>query len=575
MLSVNTRVQAGKDRATVRYVGRVDGQDGVWVGVEWDDATRGKHDGSTSGVRYFECKSGPTAGSFVRIEKVNVGTNLLDALLSRYRNQVAEGGDTVSEEDLYVNTANNRRKLRIEVVGVEKVQQRQSQTELLKSARLVGLCVSSLGDKVALKEAAASLTDLDLSSNLIHRWDFVENLLEALPSICTLNLSDNRLNLASPDVSPQQLTGLHTLVLNNCCVAWDQLVVLEAQLPALQELHVCANHIARLSPQSAGSEAPSGGQAADTAASSAAAESAMSCLQLSEQPGTALPLLQHCFACLQVLSLEDNQIREWRQVAVLAALPCLCRLHLSNNPLTDLYYPDLPPESNGGRPAFAALQALLLGCCQLSQWRVVCDLDRFPALHELRINGNPLLHGAKSGGRFEVIGRVSRLTWLNGAEVKARERRDGELRYLQNVLAEVEDCGADAAAAAAIKAQHPRLAALVQQYGQVLVAASRSSSGPATLSSTMLEICLTCVAASAGQSMGSTTKKLPRSTTLAALKALCEKLFKVKAGRQALFVRVPGEPLPEPLTDELGTRSISAAGVLDGYEILIDELPAQ
>ena len=42
-------------RATVRYVGPVVGQDGEWIGVEWDDPTRGKHDGSYGGERYFEC----------------------------------------------------------------------------------------------------------------------------------------------------------------------------------------------------------------------------------------------------------------------------------------------------------------------------------------------------------------------------------------------------------------------------------------------------------------------------------------------------------------------------------------
>lgn len=29
---------------------------GIWVGVEWDDPTRGKHDGTKEGVRYFTCR---------------------------------------------------------------------------------------------------------------------------------------------------------------------------------------------------------------------------------------------------------------------------------------------------------------------------------------------------------------------------------------------------------------------------------------------------------------------------------------------------------------------------------------
>lgn len=41
---------------TIRYIGEVSGTTGTWLGVEWDDPSRGKHDGSHKGTRYFECK---------------------------------------------------------------------------------------------------------------------------------------------------------------------------------------------------------------------------------------------------------------------------------------------------------------------------------------------------------------------------------------------------------------------------------------------------------------------------------------------------------------------------------------
>jgi dynactin complex subunit len=40
---------------TVRYIGEVAGASGSWLGVEWDDPSRGKHDGHHKGVRYFSC----------------------------------------------------------------------------------------------------------------------------------------------------------------------------------------------------------------------------------------------------------------------------------------------------------------------------------------------------------------------------------------------------------------------------------------------------------------------------------------------------------------------------------------
>jgi dynactin complex subunit len=57
-------------RGVVKYVGSVSDakpEDG-WVGVEWDDPERGKHDGQAYGRRYFV--TDPGRGSFVRPEKL-------------------------------------------------------------------------------------------------------------------------------------------------------------------------------------------------------------------------------------------------------------------------------------------------------------------------------------------------------------------------------------------------------------------------------------------------------------------------------------------------------------------------
>lgn len=69
---VGQRVSYGGALCTVRYAGPVAGTTGSWLGVEWDDATRGKHDGSHKGVRYFTCrfllKDGLSLSSFPRTQ---------------------------------------------------------------------------------------------------------------------------------------------------------------------------------------------------------------------------------------------------------------------------------------------------------------------------------------------------------------------------------------------------------------------------------------------------------------------------------------------------------------------------
>jgi hypothetical protein len=56
----------------------------------------------------------------------------------------------------------------------------------------------------------------------------------------------------------------------------------------------------------------------------------------------------------------------------------------------------------GAGAPFSSLQALLLGNCRLSDWSAIDELNRFPALRELRVSGNPLLAATRGGGRFEV-----------------------------------------------------------------------------------------------------------------------------------------------------------------------------
>lgn len=55
-LKVGDRIQVDQDVATVRYIGPVDSTEGEWLGVEWDDGTRGKHSGEKDGKSYFTCR---------------------------------------------------------------------------------------------------------------------------------------------------------------------------------------------------------------------------------------------------------------------------------------------------------------------------------------------------------------------------------------------------------------------------------------------------------------------------------------------------------------------------------------
>lgn len=54
--SVGTRLSLSGFLGTIKYVGNVDNTTGIWLGIEWDDPQRGKHDGLHNGKRYFTCR---------------------------------------------------------------------------------------------------------------------------------------------------------------------------------------------------------------------------------------------------------------------------------------------------------------------------------------------------------------------------------------------------------------------------------------------------------------------------------------------------------------------------------------
>uniref|UniRef100_A0A3B5LRQ7 Tubulin-specific chaperone E n=1 Tax=Xiphophorus couchianus TaxID=32473 RepID=A0A3B5LRQ7_9TELE len=96
---VGRRISCGKERATVRYVGHVSPYEGLWLGVEWDNPERGKHDGSHEGVRYFTCRN-PKGGSFVRPQKVSFGVDFLTAVYLTYQTNAEE----VLNEEIFISS---------------------------------------------------------------------------------------------------------------------------------------------------------------------------------------------------------------------------------------------------------------------------------------------------------------------------------------------------------------------------------------------------------------------------------------------------------------------------------------
>ncbi|KAK6919830.1 CAP Gly-rich domain [Dillenia turbinata] len=511
---------------TVKYVGAVEGLSGLWVGVDWDNGNA-KHDGSLNGIRYFQATS-PKSASFVRPRNLSHGISVLDALKLRYCNH----SSTKQEEDeMYVFSASSKR-VSVQLVGKEKIEDKLSRFEELTTASLSYLGVNSAGCSSEISAIVSNLKVLDLTGNLLSEWKDVGAICEQLPALHTLNLTNNR--MAHEVEGLPLLENIRVLVLNDIGVDWLQVEMLKQWMPTIEELYLIGNNIRAIMPTS-----------------SAFVEG---------------------FNCLRLLNLEDNSLDQWDEILKLSQLRSLEQLYLTENNLKQIFYPDnqkLQEVFNGykslesSHKPFHNLHCLLLGGNNIEDPASVDSLNLFPSLVDIRLTENPIADPGKGGiPRYSIIARLAKVKILNGSEVSPQERKDSEIRYVHSILSKFYDSPEE------VKRLHPRFGELKSLHGIEDERPSIGATGPQKMASGLVSITLKCVGASIGEKPP-VTKKLPATTTVGKLKMLCESFFKLKPMKLKLFLQEGGSPLPTLLDDEM--TSLMDIGIGQDSTFLIDD----
>lgn len=171
------------------------------LGVEWDDKSRGKHDGSCveNGIihRYFSCSVG--AGSFIKPTKIQTGKSFYEGLQMRYVSfdapEVA-GADSMLP-GLFVSTSKGNQKP-IEFVGEMKIRKYQ-QISSINKVMLRNESISFCG--LNAKELIGHLLEVDIQDNLLSQWSEVFNILDQTPLLESMLLHGNKLQQFTPEVA--------------------------------------------------------------------------------------------------------------------------------------------------------------------------------------------------------------------------------------------------------------------------------------------------------------------------------------------------------------------------------------
>ncbi|XP_071545975.1 tubulin-specific chaperone E [Panulirus ornatus] len=387
-VSIGSRIECERSRGTVKWIGEVPSTQGTWYGVDWDDVTRGRHDGSHKGVKYFETRF-PTSGSFVRPTKVNTGMTLEAAVRGRYQD------DPTIESQVTEQLQRTIKARFVEVVGMDKVGQKQSRLEELETVVLCGWMVWGT-DQSDLAALLPRLQDLDISNSLLSSWDSVAQITCQLPCLRFLNISGNMLILPEhPDELQGSLCHITHLVLNNMEYTWQDILTCCSMFPTLRKLQVAFNKLEVLG-----------------------------------------PVPPDHFASLEELDIGVNPISSWEEVCHLGSIPRLESLNANNLKLKVISFPSMAATEK--TTLFPNLKCLMLANNPLEIWECVGELNRLPVLEDLVIT-----YDVKAFPYFQefTFARITNLLVLNRTRLTEKERKDCELFYLKSFSSEYYSSG--------------------------------------------------------------------------------------------------------------------------------------
>ncbi|XP_061087693.1 tubulin-specific chaperone E isoform X1 [Conger conger] len=480
--AVGRRVACDGERGTVRYVGAVPPTAGLWLGVEWDNPERGKHDGCHEGTRYFTCRH-PTSGSFVRTKKVSFGVDVLTAMRQRYESEPEQ----VTGEELTISSKT------VERVGFEAISEKQ-RLENCREVSLAGCGVCSPGLDDEILQTSPNIVILNLAQSLLCSWEDVACIARQLTKLRELQLGQNRLR---PPADPASLkpafANLKVLDLSGSALSWPELLECAPMWHALEELYAFDNSITEL-----------------------------------QRP---IGVLQS----LTVLDLSNNPLADGSEILKIAELPRLEKLNLSNTGLSTLQFPDVDPGLKTAM--FPALKTLVLKGNNISEWWVVNELDKLASLRQLSIGRNPVLSGERNRetARQILIARLGQLHVLDSMEIVPEERKGAELDYCKMFGEKWLESGGHRDPAmdrpsAEFTTLHPRYQTLIQKYGAPEEGELKKQK-PFALKNQLLTVTFMCPDQADRKPI---QKKIPDTMTVQKVKGLLFRLLKVQGSELKL-----------------------------------------
>lgn len=170
---------------TIRFLGKLIGNakagDSLWLGIEWDEQGKGKHNGTVDGIVYFKPEfhpDSPDSCSFIRYGKIKVGgVSFEEAILQRYKPDDMKTDEELKmdkmkeEAELYANTGKKGAMKKIEILGIEQSYSWRADISNSRDISLENMKISEVGEPNAIRNLIPGTMNLYLDKNMLHSWE--------------------------------------------------------------------------------------------------------------------------------------------------------------------------------------------------------------------------------------------------------------------------------------------------------------------------------------------------------------------------------------------------------------------
>ena len=550
---LNRRVEVSESTGTIKYIGKLKHlkdkkDDDFWIGIEWDDFSRGKHNGTVEGFEYFKT-SHPTSGSLIKFNKVNFGNSFLEAIKFKY-NFHSQSGDEMYqflnravESDLYIQA--NKKRITIELVGKEKAIQKFSQLDAIRNIDLAFSFVSEI--ETNLSSHFPQLKELILQKTLLNKWSQFLLILQNFKNLEILNFSENfllfddKFEEIKNSINPNELK-LNYLILNKCNLDFSSFYNISFVMRNVETLYLMGNEINEENFNKNKSEDSNN-------------------IQYEKEK------LGFNLSKLSFISLERNKIKNFIKTLDLLCIHKVSRINLNQNHISKIIYNEEEDLKtiNEIKPN---LQGLYIDYNQFSpsssETQILKELSFFENLTDLDILNNNLIE--KIGidiSKNILIGRLLKLQTLNNTSISKDVRRDCELFYLKNSVNDylkfnpVKESFDKAKFEEFMKLNHPNYFILKKKYFDPLedILENVKQVDLNTIKGNIIEV-------NFKHGDKQITKKFHKTTTFSNLRNLLSKLFKIN-GNFSFNIN-----LEEVVTDE--TRSLDNCSVNSSHIIYLN-----